>query len=396
MTKFEPGKVYVVEFWATWCGGCIRSMPHLGRVEKSIQGTWRDDHRLHVRVTFAKSSPTLRKKWRRSSRSGGRCLGTRSRTLMTTPTFDAWVTASARHFPCIFVVDRAGRIAYIGGPLFLELAIRQASGGDVRAKVIGDEMAKVEADYKSLCAICCDHDRGGTSSRVNLGSFFPSNQCEFEAKYPTLTDCLPVAGIKLMLLLKHGTNHGESGYLLYAENRVLAKSIWQRERFSAGSLRECVTGKRKEGECRTRGSAYVHGREALVRTDGRAKNVYSLLRVCRRLSRQRRQCQSKGMRLTKPSLPPPESHPLTSRRSKKKPGGWGQRNEASLLRRTREVNFAGRKNFQKPAWFDQRPEPDRSRFVGHNLPAPTHENLSFTPAGTPRRSPESLCCMNCY
>ncbi len=35
VTEFEPGKVYVVEFWATWCGPCVASMPHLAELQKT-------------------------------------------------------------------------------------------------------------------------------------------------------------------------------------------------------------------------------------------------------------------------------------------------------------------------------------------------------------------------
>src|SRR6201988_1870124 len=36
--NFEPGKVYVVEFWATWCGPCIVMMPHLAELQERYRG----------------------------------------------------------------------------------------------------------------------------------------------------------------------------------------------------------------------------------------------------------------------------------------------------------------------------------------------------------------------
>jgi thiol-disulfide isomerase/thioredoxin len=37
LQKFKPGHVYMVEFWATWCGPCAAAMPRLAEIQKRYQ-----------------------------------------------------------------------------------------------------------------------------------------------------------------------------------------------------------------------------------------------------------------------------------------------------------------------------------------------------------------------
>ena len=35
--RMQKGSIYVVEFWATWCGPCIRGIPHLTELQQKYK-----------------------------------------------------------------------------------------------------------------------------------------------------------------------------------------------------------------------------------------------------------------------------------------------------------------------------------------------------------------------
>lgn len=121
----EPGKVYVVEFWATWCGPCLRAMPHLAKLQA--------DNPDIVVVGIAgmervRDAEGREKKVNDFLQSRGGSVGFPIAVDHDGSMAIAWMNAAKKtSIPCSFVVGKDGRIAYVGHPeAGLDDAVRRA------------------------------------------------------------------------------------------------------------------------------------------------------------------------------------------------------------------------------------------------------------------------------
>src|SRR5262245_8436564 len=122
---FQKGKVYVVEFWATWCGPCIASMPHLS----ALQRAYRDKGVTFIGVTSEDPHNDLGAV-EAMVKAKGDGMDYTVAWDSGRKTNEAYMTAAGQGgIPCSFLIDGAGRIAYIGHPIMLDLPVSQVVAG---------------------------------------------------------------------------------------------------------------------------------------------------------------------------------------------------------------------------------------------------------------------------
>lgn len=115
--SLEMGKVYVVEFWATWCPPCRKSIPHLTELQKK-----------HRELTIIGVTSSERKekdgtdkrleKLEKFVKEQGDKMDYRVAYDSDREMFKDWmVPAGQDGIPCSFIVGHDGKIAWIGNPL---------------------------------------------------------------------------------------------------------------------------------------------------------------------------------------------------------------------------------------------------------------------------------------
>ncbi len=127
---FEKGRVYVVEFWATWCGPCVMAMPHLSELQREYAEKKVTICGVNVWQEHKYTEGTLGKVKAFVEAKGAVMDYTVAYDGAAGFMADKWVKAAGRDgIPCSFVVDREGKIAWIGAPSLLDMVIDEVVRG---------------------------------------------------------------------------------------------------------------------------------------------------------------------------------------------------------------------------------------------------------------------------
>jgi thiol-disulfide isomerase/thioredoxin len=139
--RFEKGKVYLVEFWATWCGPCIASMPHLTELQKK----YKDQGLTIVAVSSADSHGNTLEKVEAMVKDKADGMGYAVAWDDERKTNEAFMKAAGQGgIPCSFLVDGNGKIAYIGHPMRIDATLELVVSGkhDIQALTAAAKKAK--------------------------------------------------------------------------------------------------------------------------------------------------------------------------------------------------------------------------------------------------------------
>jgi thiol-disulfide isomerase/thioredoxin len=155
VTSFEKGKVYVVELWATWCGPCLQSIPHLTALQKK-----------HSDVTFIgvailqedqdEVAKFVKKMGDKMDYRVALDNVTDEKDPESGKTVENWMkAANAQGIPTAFIVNGEGKIAWIGHPMEMDEPVARIAAGDwdiaaevkkiTEAKELREKMMKVFA-----------------------------------------------------------------------------------------------------------------------------------------------------------------------------------------------------------------------------------------------------------
>lgn len=153
VSTFEKGKIYVVEFWATWCGPCKMSIPHLTEMQKKFN----DVTFIGVSVfeeTQTGVDPFVKSMGDKMNYRVALDLIPEGKTGQDGIMAKTWMEASEQPgIPTAFVVNKDGNLAWIGHPMELEQPLARISSGKWNIKAESKDYVVKMAEKKAMMGL---------------------------------------------------------------------------------------------------------------------------------------------------------------------------------------------------------------------------------------------------
>ena len=180
VAAFEAGKVYVVEFWSTWCGPCRTAIPHLNQLHEKFrdrglvvigQNGWERGPEIEATVTAFVTGMGTNMTYRVALDDGEGQDGKMAATW--------WKAAGLKSIPASFVVDQAGRIAWIGHPLRgLDEAVEKVLAGTHGSDDDRGELAPASGAVNAPADPATNAVSSGTEKRSSYAERYRQRQRE--------------------------------------------------------------------------------------------------------------------------------------------------------------------------------------------------------------------------
>ena len=182
----EPGKIYVLDFWATWCGPCIALMPELAETARD----YADQNVVVIPITTT-DGRNSRKSIEKYVAKVGKPLGLTFAVCETRTMQQTWFDAAgAEGYPTTMIVDKQGKLAFLGHPMEAADALPKIVDGTWKGEASVKEIAAMQAEFQ---AIQEKGDKKPADALVDLTAF--------EAKYPAKAKKSDVVLTRLLLLM---------------------------------------------------------------------------------------------------------------------------------------------------------------------------------------------------
>jgi len=179
VTEFDKSKTYVVEFWATWCGPCIQSIPHLTEMAKKNTDVtfigvsiWEDDKDSNIKNFIDKMGEKMDYNVGYSGNKTGMSV--------------SWMEAAGQNgIPTAFVIKN-NEIQWIGHPMEMEKPL-----GEIKAGTFNRAAFKVAFEKEAAAnraAIAIRTEQTAITALIKAGKLTEAHTRidQFEAKNPKL------------------------------------------------------------------------------------------------------------------------------------------------------------------------------------------------------------------